>query len=233
MSVPRHSETRIAESKDRLLDAAERLFAARGFAAASVRDITHAARCNVAAVNYYFGGKENLYREVFRRGLALLRDRRVESIRRAMASAGGEVTLERLLEEFASAFLAPVLSHSDGESTIELLAREWLDPHLPRDVFQDELVGPVREALAEAIQETCPGIDRARARQCVQSIVAQLVQVIHHRRLFGTSGEWSRTPYRLEDVATHIVRFSSAGTRACARDARARRRREASHGRPR
>ena len=220
MSTPRPAETRHAESRERLLDAAERLFADRGYAAASVRDITSAARCNVAAVNYYFGGKDNLYREVFRRGLASLRTRRVDSIRRTMAGAPGGATLESLIEGFASAFLAPAATPGDGGRLIELMAREWLEPHLPRDVFQDELVGPVREALSEAIEETCPGLDRTRARQCVQSIVAQLVQVIHHRRLFGTFGEWARAPVRLEEVASHIVRFSAAGTRACARGSR-------------
>ncbi len=219
----RPADARHAESRDRLLDAAERLFADRGFAAASVREITGAARCNVAAVNYYFGGKENLYREVFRRGLGVLRARRLASIRLTMDSEGEAATLERLLAAFTSAFLAPAAADGDGSSVVEMIAREWMDPHLPPDVFQDELVGPVREALAVAIQESCPGLDRTRARQCVQSIVAQLVQVIHHRRLFGTFGEWARAPVKLDEVASHIVRFSAAGTRACARGSRRRR----------
>ncbi len=213
-------DTRLSQSRERLLDAAERLFADRGYAAASVREITAAARCNVAAVNYYFGGKENLYREVFRRGLGDLRARRVKSIELTMAKATGGAALETLLGDFTAAFLAPVTESGDGSRLLELMAREWIDPHLPSDVFQDELVGPVREALAGAIQETCAGLDRAGARQCVQSIIAQLVQVIHHRRRFGTSGEWARTPVTLEDVASHIVRFSAGGTRACARQRR-------------
>jgi AcrR family transcriptional regulator len=204
------------ESRDRLLDAAERLFADRGYAAASVRDITAAAGCNVAAINYYFGGKDKLYREVFRRGLSVLRRRLIESIRETMTDAGGVTTLERLLEAFTSAFLETAVDPGNDRRLMELLAREWMDPHVPRDVFQDEMVGPVREALADALQTTCPGLERTRARLCVQSIIAQLVQVIHHRRLFGTSGEWARVPLRLDEVADHIVRFSAAGTRAYA-----------------
>ncbi|MBI3492350.1 MAG: helix-turn-helix transcriptional regulator, partial [Acidobacteria bacterium] len=59
MTVLRDSETR-----DRLLRAAERLFADRGFKKVTVRDICRVARANVAAVNYHFGDKLGLYREV-------------------------------------------------------------------------------------------------------------------------------------------------------------------------
>jgi len=48
------------ETHERILDAAQKLFAEKGLDATSVRDITTAAECNVAAVNYHFGGKENL-----------------------------------------------------------------------------------------------------------------------------------------------------------------------------
>ena len=51
--------------EDRLLDAAESLFCEKGFDGASIRDITSQANCNVAAVNYHFGGKENLYSGIF------------------------------------------------------------------------------------------------------------------------------------------------------------------------
>src|SRR5207247_5047290 len=52
------------ETRERLLRAAERLFADRGFKDVTVRDICRAARANVAAVNYHFGDKLGLYREV-------------------------------------------------------------------------------------------------------------------------------------------------------------------------
>jgi len=69
----RHSEHAVLDTRDRLLDASEGLFASRGYAATSVRDITTEAGCNLAAINYHFGSKHNLYREVFRRRLATTR----------------------------------------------------------------------------------------------------------------------------------------------------------------
>ena len=54
------------QTRERILDEAERLFAREGFAAVSVRQITNAAEVNLASVNYHFGNKHNLYLEVFR-----------------------------------------------------------------------------------------------------------------------------------------------------------------------
>ena len=52
--------------KERILDISEELFSRQGYHAVSVRQITSAAKCNLAAVNYHFGNKKNLYLEVFR-----------------------------------------------------------------------------------------------------------------------------------------------------------------------
>ena len=53
-------------TRERILKAAERLFAERGYEATSVRAIVGKARVNQAAINYHFAGKDGLYREVLR-----------------------------------------------------------------------------------------------------------------------------------------------------------------------
>ncbi|PJF45437.1 MAG: TetR/AcrR family transcriptional regulator, partial [Candidatus Thermofonsia Clade 3 bacterium] len=55
------ARARAAATRERILDAAERLFAERGFAGTSLRDITSEARVNLAAVNYHFGSKDELF----------------------------------------------------------------------------------------------------------------------------------------------------------------------------
>ena len=52
--------------RERLLDEAEALFSEKGYNAVTVREISAAADCNLASINYYFGNKKNLYLEVFR-----------------------------------------------------------------------------------------------------------------------------------------------------------------------
>ena len=54
-------------TKDRILDAAEELFASQGYDATSLRGLTQAAEVNLAAVNYHFGSKRKLFQAVFER----------------------------------------------------------------------------------------------------------------------------------------------------------------------
>ena len=61
------------ETRERLLKAAAQLFADRGFKKVTVRDICRAARANVAAVNYHFGDKSGLYREVLQLAIETMR----------------------------------------------------------------------------------------------------------------------------------------------------------------
>ena len=84
----------------------ERLFAEQGFRAASVRDITREASCNIASVNYHFGGKSNLYREVFLRRLRDDARARVSTASRPRCRApAGRRRSTFLVETFATAFV--------------------------------------------------------------------------------------------------------------------------------
>ena len=72
------------DTKTRILDAAENLFAARGYHNTSLREITKEAGVNLAAVNYHFGSKEALLRAVIKRRLVPLnqvRTRRLHEVR--------------------------------------------------------------------------------------------------------------------------------------------------------
>ena len=206
-----------AQTRERLLDAAERFFAEKGFAATSVRDITAAAASNIAAVNYHFGGKYNLYNEVFRRRMAAMREQRIAGIRQARAEGG---SLEAVLDAFATAFLQPLVERGSGRLLIELISREMLDPQLPRELFLAEVVGPIQEVLAEAITAATPGLGHGPARLCVISIVGQLLQVAHRLRRGELAAAWGAELPPLPEMVDQIVRFSTAGVRACARGAR-------------
>ncbi len=204
-----------AQTRERLLEAAERLFGQRGYAGASVRDVTAAAACNIAAVNYHFGGKRNLYIEMFHRRLAAIREHRVGSIREAMRHAKGPRALETVLEAFASAFLEPLVAKPEGRRLIELMARETVDAHLPPEMFAAEFIEPVHRVLVEAITTAAPKVSPHDAQLCVLSIVGQLVHVAHVTRRAANSGNKRFTAPPMDEAVEHIVRFSAAGVRAC------------------
>ncbi|MCB1231584.1 MAG: efflux transporter outer membrane subunit [Verrucomicrobiae bacterium] len=87
------------ETRDRILDAAERLFSEHGFQAVSLRQITSTAGVNVASVNYHFGSREALVSEVLARVLDPINRERLRLLGEFEAEAGGEpVPIERIVE---------------------------------------------------------------------------------------------------------------------------------------
>lgn len=90
-------------TKDRLLDAAEALFAEHGYSGTSLRQLTQAAGCNLAAVNYHFGSKERLAHEMIHRRFSPINEERLALLDEL--EARGNPTLEELLAAFVEPFL--------------------------------------------------------------------------------------------------------------------------------
>lgn len=117
-------------TKDRLLDAAEALFMTHGFEATSLRLITAAAEVNLAAVNYHFGSKEELFQAVLTRRLDPLNQERVDLLTELEAQfAPQPVPCDRTL----GAMLIPALKLArdpkrGGSNFLRLLGRAYADP---------------------------------------------------------------------------------------------------------
>lgn len=125
------SDTHLPNTRERILDAAEVLFAEHGFEATSMRAITAAAGVNLAAVNYHFGSKDALIKEIFRRGLTELNRRRLQALDAAEAEAAGAPLRPRQVVE---AFFGTALEmwQSDGPCGrvfMKLLARTVTEPN--------------------------------------------------------------------------------------------------------
>lgn len=203
--------------QDRLIEAAEDLFCRHGFNETSVRDIAAAADCNVASVNYYFGGKDSLYLEIWRRRLIQMRESRLAGIERVM-SAGAQPRLEDLLRSHAISFFEPLIEGDRECRLINLMAREMIDPHLPREMFVTEMVIPVMTAMSKALTTVCPWLDDTNARVVILLLVGQLIHAVCAREMFEGSGHTNELPQlKIEDLVDHIVRFSAGGIRAYAK----------------
>jgi AcrR family transcriptional regulator len=199
--------------QERLIEAAEELFCSRGFNETSVRDIAAAAGCNIASVNYYFGGKENLYLEVWRRRLAELRDVRLASIERVM-SKDSQPQLEELLRSYANSFIEPLVEGGRSERLVSLMAREMVDPHLPHDMLFKDMIMPVMGAFTQALRRICPWLGIDQTRLVILSVVGQLMQTVLSKGVFEQEEQSGAPKLDLDTMVEHIVRFSAAGIRA-------------------
>jgi TetR/AcrR family transcriptional regulator, regulator of cefoperazone and chloramphenicol sensitivity len=163
-------------TRDRLLAAAERLFAQHGFAGTSVRDITEAAKANLGAVNYYFRSKEDLYAEVFARRAEHLREPVIAAAREACGYAKAEPA--RALRTLGQAFIARHLSHATSQAALSLFAREVAHASLPVHLVAREFVEPILDAFGSVIGTMRPDLPPADLRACAHAFFAQLIHIV-------------------------------------------------------
>jgi len=205
-------------TREQILDAAEVLFSEKGFSATSIRDITEKADCNLAAVNYHFHGKENLYVEVFRLHMSTIRDLRINAVRDFLSNKSEQKTLEELIQIFAVAFLEPFLEVGSGQRLMELMMRERHDPHLPQHMFTEEIIQPVKTIMKEALSQIYPRLSDTTAELCIHSIVGQLFHVMQAQELFKGIDKTDMPILDIPKAIEHVVKFSVGGVRQVVKD---------------
>ena len=148
-------------ARDKILKAAEMVFAEHGYAGTSLREIVKRAHVTQALVTYYFGSKEALFKEVFLRRGREIAGRRLAALE-ALRARGKPFSLEEVI----AAYLRPALEMRrtrEGRAFIRLQSRMHTEPprfahRLRREVYDDA----VREYL-EAIRKTAPHLSAQTA----------------------------------------------------------------------
>lgn len=199
---------RDAATRDRLTAAATRLFARHGFSAVSVRDIAHAARANVAAVNYHFDGKLGLYRVVVHAAVDAMR-----SGDDAFLTAAAGASPEQQLRTYVTGYLPRIASTDDRTAWIhDLMRHEMSEPTPLAPWIAEHGILPRIEYLAGVVSKLlgCAPND-ARVPRCVISIQSQCLFYRPDRFRTAAFKGWPVSDTELAAIADHIVEFSLAG----------------------
>jgi AcrR family transcriptional regulator len=145
-------------TKDKLMDAAEKLFARKGFYGATLRDITAAAGVDLALVTYHFGGKKQLFVAVIeRRGQVLNEERRGRLAAARLIAAPGAPSTEAVVD----AFLDPILHRLEHagpgwHNYFSLIAYVNNSPEWGRKLMGKTFDAVVREFIG-AVMDSLPG----------------------------------------------------------------------------
>jgi AcrR family transcriptional regulator len=200
------------ETRERLLTTAERLFSERGFKKVTVREICRAARANVAAVNYHFGDKLGLYREVLQSAIDVMR-----ATTDAAREAGEGQPAEERLRRFIAVFVHRLLDSGAHAWLHRLINREMNDPTPALDALVEQGVRPRVEYVSGLIGEMldCEPADE-RVLRCVASIQAQAIAYLPNPIAARLGLTFTPTPSHIDEVAKHIADFSLAGVHAIA-----------------
>jgi AcrR family transcriptional regulator len=142
-------------TRERIMKAAERLFAERGYDATSIRAIVAKARVNQAAINYHFDGKDGLYREVLRAAFRALTEQQLEHADEMKA-----MSREAALVEFIRRQLRPLLGRDEYSRHMRLLNWETVRPTAVFRKLLSEEAAPFMGLAVELVRRFQPEADQ-------------------------------------------------------------------------
>lgn len=202
-------------TREKLLGAAEQIFAERGFYGATVREICLRAGANVAAVNYHFGDKLTLYTEVLRRFARTL------DVERFIADR--TVPPEDLLRKILRMRLRGVFGSDHPDWAFRVMMHEWAHPTPAMDRLVNDTLRPLYDRFRDIVGAILElPRDHETTRLCVHSIMGQATHYVQGRPILARLWpELKMTPDQVDRIADHIADFSLAYLHA----------RKAEHGR--
>lgn len=193
-------------TRSKLLQAAGDVFAEVGYHAATVREISRRAGANVAAVNYHFGDKLELYTAVLRE---TMEGPSLEAVRLALDK---KAPPEETIAGVVTAMLARMCSGDNRDRRWRLMMHEVSQPTPAMSRVIDETSRPLFDRLRELVGSLI-GLprDHEKTRLCTNSIVGQVVLYAHWRPVLAKIWpELKMTPPQVARIAEHITEFSLA-----------------------
>ena len=203
-------------TRRKLIEAAIAVFAEKGYRDATVRQICkRAGTANINAVNYYFGSKEQLYKEILEQIFA-------EYDRRAPADAQ-ERPPEEQLAVYISTFCGILYGEGGaGSGTTAILIEEFTRPSPFLEEMVDTFNRPRVERLLEMLKRLLgEGATDDMARDCLVSVSGQLLYYGFARPVFSRLFPDHSAENAHEEWAAHVFKFTMGGIAAYRRELQA------------
>ncbi len=205
------------DTRERILDAAEHLFAHQGYHNTSLREITGKARANLAAVNYHFGSKENLIEAVIQHRFIPLNQNRLEQLKKIKAAAQVENRRPQV-KDIMRAFIEPTIrfleSGPGSQDFLTIIARAHTDPDGTIRNFFSKMVGPMFQEFFETLCEALPNLSRGivfdRFRFAIGAM-SQALMRLQNVELLPNMPEGISQRYDSQTMTDELLAFVSRG----------------------
>lgn len=195
--APKASKESPQDTKERLLQAAIKVFAVHGFEGASTRMLVKEAEVNISAIPYYFGGKEGLYEEVIRYIIAMIQNEKGEKaleIRQALDSGSlTQAKAKGLLHEFIAGFAEFLLSNRASPYIAQIMIREQMLPSPVFNILYKDMMQPMHSTLTRLVAYlTNLPADSDEAILCTHTIFGQLAIFKTHKEFMLRRMGWKQ-----------------------------------------
>jgi AcrR family transcriptional regulator len=198
-------------TRDKLIEAAGRVFAERGFYTATVREICRRAGANVAAVNYHFGDKLALYTAVLRESVQAAK---LVAMRQAFdLSAPPEEVLRAVIRARLASAARP---GGLADWQVRIMAHEFARPTPALSHIVETVSRPIYNRLLELIGRILAlPPDNIETRLCAHSVMGQMLFYVLGPTVLAQLSQ-APSPEQMDAIADHIADFSLAYMRETA-----------------
>ena len=201
------------DTRGRILQTAEALFAEHGFDAVSMRDITAAARVNLASVNYHFGSKMALLSEVVASRANMLVEDRLRLLSQVARERGGRPKLEAIIE----AFLRPAFEmsrHPGGVHHMRLRARLAVERIGMSKAQFEKIFDASNQKFIEALGQALPDHPRQEIYWGFHCLLGVVVYTMANSGRIQHLSRGVCDPRDVEATLARVVPFIAQGFRA-------------------
>jgi AcrR family transcriptional regulator len=162
-------------TRERILDAAEALFADGGYEGTSIRDIAERAGIGPAVVGYHFGPKEALFDTVIARRAGIMNEQREQALRAARGEAGeGAIAVEALIRGYVAPFIEYARQGDEGWQNYAILMGRLANSPRGTEVIAKHY-DPTARAYIDELIHTLPRADRAALVEGVMTMVSAML----------------------------------------------------------
>jgi AcrR family transcriptional regulator len=199
-----------SDTRQALLDAAERLFAERGLEGASLRAITGEAGANLAAVHYHFGSKDGLIQAVLARRLGPLNEERLRRLE-ACRQGGRPAELECVLRAFVAPIIEIAVGGEAGRAAFgRLMIRIQGEPALAKRVLKEAFEDTARR-FVDALRETLPALSEEELTRRLHFAIGAMARIVI---MAHAGGDLCFSVLDPTTVTEPLVAFLAGGFRA-------------------
>lgn len=202
------------ETKQRILNAAEHLFAADGYHATSLRGITTAATVNLAAVNYHFGSKEALLEAVIVRRLSPLNEVRLgklEALLKKAEQANEVPSVREILRTFVEPTLYLRQQGSDTEDFVALIGRILAEPRgVAMSIFIHHME-PLMIRLFQALTLSLPELSHQALFWRLHFVIGSLSHIMRCHERHSMVPDDVSIDLPVEELVEFFLDFTTAG----------------------
>ncbi len=204
------------ETRDRIIDAAEALFADNGFRSVSLRQITHEAGVNIAAVNYHFGSRESLVFEVLDRVIAPINEQRLSLLTEAEIAHGSEPVPIR---EILDALYRPVVTHlsesnEDNTNCLKLAGRCLSAPQEQFPVTILKIFAEVAERFGAATAKSLPHLNQIDIYWRIHFSIGTMLFAITQGEQLQLFSRGKINSIKPEETLSRLISFTAGGLEA-------------------